>query len=172
MRDYWLISDTHWRHENSLNFTNEYGDLIRGSRFSSVEDMDECMFDNWADTVKPGDYVYHLGDLVFGHDTEFISRFRKLPGSKRLIVGNHDDIKWLVNQQVFKKIQMWRMMVEYGALLTHVPVHESCLRRKGGDLINVHGHIHHNRAPSKNHRCVCVEQIDYKPINLNDVLKR
>ena len=48
----YLTSDTHYCHDNILKFTDANGKLIRGSRFSSVDEMNECMFDNWNETIK------------------------------------------------------------------------------------------------------------------------
>jgi calcineurin-like phosphoesterase family protein len=172
MRDIWLISDTHFGHSNILKFTDSDGELIRGKLFETVEEMDQTMIDNWNKTVKPGDIVYHLGDLFMGDKDKFLKNFKWLHGQKRLIVGNHDDIKWIAKHELFQKIMMWRMFPEHGLLLTHTPAHESTLfegRFKGKEAINVHGHIHQNPAPTEKHRCVCVEQINYTPIHIEDV---
>lgn len=174
-KEIWLISDTHFFHANILKFTDENGDLIRGALFSSVEEMNQCMLDNWNSVVKPGDKVYHLGDVMMGDKAEFKKYWAKLNGSKRLIVGNHDDIKWMAQNEIFAKIQMWRMFTEFGLLLTHVPIHESGLRRGAPTdetapmLLNIHGHIHQNPSPTEHHRCVCVEHIDYTPINIEEL---
>jgi calcineurin-like phosphoesterase family protein len=174
-KDIWLVSDTHFFHTNILKFTDEEGNLIRGSRFSSVEEMNQCMMDNWNSVVKPGDKVYHLGDVFMGAKEDFQKFWPKLNGKKNLIVGNHDDIKWLAQKEFFSKIYMWRMFTEFGLLLSHVPIHESGLRRGSPTdenapmLLNVHGHIHQNPSPTKHHRCVCVEQIDYTPINIEEL---
>lgn len=180
-KDIWLISDTHFFHENILKFKDSDGELIRGSRFSSVEEMNECMLDNWNSVVKPGDKVYHLGDVMMGAKEDFLKFWPKLHGSKRLIVGNHDDIKWMAQKELFAKIQMWRMFPELGLLLTHVPVHQQSLFRfpskdkpeEWNDepeyLLNVHGHIHQNPSPPGPYRCVCVEQINYTPINIEEL---
>ena len=173
--DIWLVSDTHFFHTNILKFTDEEGNLIRGSRFSSVEEMNQCMMDNWNSVVKPGDKVYHLGDVFMGAKEDFQKFWPKLNGKKNLIVGNQDDIKWLAQKEFFSKIYMWRMFTEFGLLLSHVPIHESGLRRGSPTdenapmLLNVHGHIHQNPSPTKHHRCVCVEQIDYTPINIEEL---
>jgi calcineurin-like phosphoesterase family protein len=133
------------------------------------------MLDNWNSVVKPGDKVYHLGDVMMGDKTEFKRFWAKLNGSKRLIVGNHDDIKWMAQNELFAKIQMWRMFTEFGLLLTHVPIHESGLRRGAPTdetapmLLNIHGHIHQNPSPTEHHRCVCVEHINYTPINIEEL---
>lgn len=72
---------------------------------------------------------------------------------------------------------MWRMMPEHGILLTHVPVHPSTLKEgrfEGAKdkMVNVHGHIHTNPSPEGPYFCVCVEQIDYRPIHLDELKKR
>jgi len=174
-KDIWLISDTHFFHANILKFTDDEGNLIRGALFSSVEEMNQSMLDNWNSVVKPGDKVYHLGDVMMGDKTEFKKYWSKLNGSKRLIVGNHDDIKWMAQNELFAKIHMWRMFTEFGLLLTHVPIHESGLRRGAPTdetapmLLNIHGHIHQNPSPTEHHRCVCVEHINYTPINIEEL---
>jgi len=174
MRDIWLISDTHFGHSNILGFRDKDDNLIRGNLFSSVEEMDEYMITQWNRYVKPGDIVYHLGDLFFGNKETFLSNFKRLNGKKRLIVGNHDDIKWIAKHELFEKIMMWRMFSEFGLLLTHTPQHESTMyegrfKNFPDTPLNVHGHIHQNPSPTPMHRCVCVEHIDYTPIHIEDV---
>jgi len=176
MSDIWVISDTHFFHSNILKFTDSTtGKLIRGSRFDSVEEMNECMLDNWNSVVKPGDKVYHLGDVFIGPKEDFQKFWPKLNGSKRLIVGNHDDIKFLASGGFFSKVQMWRMFPEFGLLFSHVPLDPSGLRRGAPTdenapmLLNVHGHIHQNPSPTEHHRNVSVEAIDYTPINIEEL---
>lgn len=175
-KDIWLISDTHFQHANILTFTDSNtGKLVRGDRFSSVEEMDECMMDNWNSVVKPGDKVYHLGDVMFGSKEEFLPKFKKLNGQKRLILGNHDDAKWFIKHEMFAKVEVWRMFPEFGLLLSHIPLDPSALMRGPNGykdaqmLLNIHGHIHQNPSPTEHHRCVCVEHIDYKPINIEEL---
>lgn len=175
-KDIWLISDTHFQHENILKFTDSNtGELVRGNRFSSVEEMNETMVENWNKTVKPGDLVYHLGDVFMGPREDFLKLWKGLNGSKRLILGNHDDAKFFIKHELVTKVIMWRMFTEFGLLLSHVPIHESGLRRGSPTdetapmLLNIHGHIHQNPSPTKHHRCVCVEHIDYTPINIEEL---
>ena len=180
-KDIWLISDTHFFHENILKFKDKDGELIRGKLFTDANHMNEYMLERWNSVVKPGDKVYHLGDVFMGAKEDFLKYWPKLHGSKRLIVGNHDDIKWMAQKELFAKIQMWRMMPEFGLLLTHVPVHQQSLYRfppkdnpeewgnEPESLLNIHGHIHQNPSPPGPYRCVCVEQIDYTPINIEEL---
>jgi calcineurin-like phosphoesterase family protein len=96
-----------------------------------------------------------------------------LNGSKRLIVGNHDDIKFLSSGGWFKKVQMWRQFTEFNLLLSHVPLHETSLSRGRPDtpsrMLNVHGHIHQNPSPPGLYYNVSVEAVDYTPQHIEDL---
>jgi len=169
MADIWVISDTHFNHQNIIQYC--------GRPFANPDLMNEFMVDKWNSVVKPQDKVYHLGDVYMGggYSKEDTTRLlSSLNGKKRLILGNHDNGKDQILQRCFEKIDMWRMFTEFGLLLTHVPVHESALvkgSRSGQDrsLVNVHGHIHDNPSPEGPYRCVCVEHIDYTPINIEEL---
>ncbi len=130
MSNKFVISDTHFFHERMLDFLDNDGKRFRGDLFANVNEMNECIADNWIDTVKAKDIVYHLGDVHFGNLEGTRSLITKLPGRKRLIVGNHDNIKQIIKEGWFQKIQLWRMFPELGCVLTHVPIHQSGLEMK------------------------------------------
>lgn len=172
-RNIWVISDTHFNHFNILKFVDsKTGKRIR-PEFNSVSHMNEHMIECWNRVVKPGDKVYHLGDVFMGSKEDFAKLWPRLNGSKRLIVGNHDDIKFLSSGGFFAKVQMWRAFKEFGLLLTHVPIHDSGLYRgapsSGQKVLNVHGHIHQNASPPGPYKNVSVEAIKYTPINIEDL---
>lgn len=178
MSDIWVISDTHFGHKNILNFTDsKTGNLIRPG-FKDVKEMDDHMVDRWNSVVKQGDKVYHLGDVTMGDKDEFKKLWPKLHGRKTLIVGNHDDIPFLAKGGFFSKVHMWRMLPEFGLLLSHVPLHESSLLRgvpgkkypeEAVSLLNVHGHIHQNASPEGPYRNMSVEVINYTPVNIEEI---
>lgn len=167
MKDIWVISDTHFSHQNILKFTDKDGELVRS--FDDVNHMNQTMIDNWNRVVKPGDKVYHLGDVFFGDKEKFKSLWPRLNGSKRLVVGNHDDIKFLSSGGFFQKVMMWRVFRDHGLLLTHTPQHPAALTGGRKDLLNVHGHIHQNKSPEGPYKCVCVEQTNYTPVHIEDL---
>lgn len=169
-RDIWVISDTHFGHENIIRYCNR--------PFANAKEADQKMVENWNSVVKDNDIVYHLGDVYFGIDG--VESLRKLNGRKRLILGNHDNGKDQYLQRAFQKIMMWRMFPEFGLLLTHVPVHQSSLKIYEAEdenscgsvqkqFVNIHGHIHQNESPSELHRNVSVEKINYTPINIEEL---
>lgn len=170
-KNIWVISDTHFYHQNIIEYCNR--------PFKTAAEMNDYMVTMWNETVRDGDKVYHLGDVYMGHTNGEHERFLcSLKGQKRLILGNHDNGKDHVLQRVFKKIEVWRMFPEFGLLLTHVPVHDYSLEKKGRGgspdfkMTNIHGHIHNGTVPSEYHKCVCVEQTDYKPVNIEELRVR
>lgn len=165
-RNYWFISDTHFFHQNILNWGR--------SEFSSVEEMNEVMVERWNSVVKKGDRVYHLGDVWMGPSSheQRAKLWGRLNGSKSLIVGNHDDIKYMAKGGFFRKIEMWKIWPDRNLLFTHVPVHEDSIRERlhgAGEPLNVHGHTHLNGSPEGPYRSVCVELNNYTPVNLEEL---
>jgi calcineurin-like phosphoesterase family protein len=158
----WVTSDTHFNHENILSFDNGRPE------FDSVEAMNEFIIDQWNSVVRPGDKVYHLGDVFFGSKDWFRSNWPRLKGSKRLIVGNHDDIKFLSSGAFFKKVLLWRALKDFGIVLTHTPLHPSSLMR-WKNVKNVHGHTHRNSLQDDRYINVSVEQTGYRPVNLEEL---
>jgi calcineurin-like phosphoesterase family protein len=164
-RNIWVISDTHFGHENIIKYCNR--------PFEDINHMDEYMIERWNSVVKPGDKVYHLGDVYMGSGERMAKNFPRLNGKKRLVLGNHDDLKRKMGEirlgDVFEKIYLFRAFKEFGLMLTHVPVHRDSIIRAGEGAINIHGHIHDNPSPKGPYRCVCVEQIEYTPINIEEL---
>lgn len=161
-REVFVISDTHFGHENIIRYCDR--------PFSSAEEMDEYMVQEWNRLVKPGDRVYHLGDVYMGCTAEYADKLLgRLNGQKRLILGNHDDGKDPVLHKHFRKIYVWKMFKEESLLASHVPVHPSTLNEGPGDLVNVHGHIHSNKSPENRYVNACVEHWGYRPVHLEEI---
>lgn len=158
-RRIFVISDTHFGHGNIIKYCNR--------PFPDSGAMDEAMLANWNDTVRDEDIVYHLGDVYFRNHQILYA----LKGRKRLILGNHDNGRDEHLQAVFQKITVWRMFTEYGLLLSHVPVHEDTLNINKCP-VNVHGHIHERNIPDPRYINVSVEQIGYKPIDIEELAAR
>ncbi len=164
-----LVSDTHFGHENIIKYCNR--------PFKSAEEMDWEMVRRWNDVVRPDDHVWHLGDVYMGCERGYIDNLLgQLKGKKRLILGNHDRSKDQILAKHFEKIVLWRDFKGEGALLSHVPLHPDSIIK---GRINVHGHIHdrHVLKPETysidpRYRCVCVEHTDYTPICLDTLFDR
>lgn len=156
-RKIFVISDTHFGHENIIGYCDR--------PFQNAKEMDECIADNWNSVVRDCDVIYHLGDVYMGASGREI--LPKLNGRKRLILGNHDNGKDQNLHAAFQKITVWRMFSEFGALLTHVPVHVTALKP---GMVNVHGHIHNRQSPTGMHVNASVEAVGYRPIEIEVLL--
>lgn len=162
MSNIFLISDTHFGHKNILKFKRNDGNPLRP--FSSVEEMDETLIENWNKVVKTQDKIYHLGDVTMSNNLKFIS---KLNGHKRLVRGNHDKASIKEYIKYFEEIYGVRQW-ENRFIMSHIPLHSDSLGRW---KYNVHGHLHANNVPDERYINVSVEQINYTPIALEELFK-
>lgn len=176
MKDIWFISDTHFGHENILGFIDSRTGLKVRPGFKDIEEMDEHMVEKWNSVVKPGDKVYHLGDVFMGDRDKFKKLWPRLNGRKNLIVGNHDDIKFLSSGGFFKEVYLERKFKDLKLHLSHIPLHpsqhETGAPGSGNFLVNVHGHIHGNPTPEGRYINVSVEVINYIPVHIDVIAKQ
>lgn len=159
-----LISDTHFGQESVLNFTRDDGSKLRD--FASLEEMHVHMAEKWNSVVGPKDKIYHLGDVAFTKDG--LRLLHMLNGKKRLIRGNHDRFALNDYREHFEEVYGVRQLEGYW--LTHVPMHPSCLM--GRAKLNVHGHIHARTIDDDRYFNVSVENVNYTPIHLEEIIKR
>lgn len=174
MTRHYVISDTHFGHENIIHYC--------GRPFTNTTQMDETLIANWNDVVRPEDHIYHLGDVTMwrgGRQVEerFIRLIRRLNGHKRLIMGNHDHLPIRAYVEAgFEKIRGAGQWYGNGLLFSHYPVHPHDLgfRVKA----NVHGHIHEKPAPPavhtdggiKRYINVSVEAVNYRPVEIDSLV--
>lgn len=173
-----LISDTHFSHANILKFEAE------ARPFSSVEEMNEKLIENWNSVVGHNDTIWHLGDVLFGNKN--FPLLDRLNGRKNLVLGNHDHYgKGVASyMEKFRDVRASKKFDDY--LLTHVPIHPSQFYRFAG---NVHGHLHsslimetveaetgigtfHCEVPDKRYVNVSCEQTNLTPIAWEEVKER
>lgn len=179
MVDTWFTSDTHFGHKNILEYEKE------ARPFATVEEMNEQLIDNWNDTVRPKDIVFHLGDFAFGAVNVAIAD--RLNGNKRLIMGNHDCHSFDLYVRHFQRLfgaHYWKR-----CLLTHIPVHPENLGQRF--LLNVHGHLHNRKVKTgviydvaekefvkmvwvtdKNYFNVAVECHNLRPVHSSVIMER
>ena len=154
-----LISDTHFGHANILTFKKNDGTFLR--EFKDVQDMNEYMVYKWNSTVSSGDKVYLLGDVSMGSDLSIIDR---LNGTKVLIKGNHDTLKLNKYMERFKDVRAYHILDKF--ILSHIPIHPESLSRWKA---NIHGHTHANSLEDKRYYNVCVENINYTPVDFEEI---
>lgn len=163
-----LIADLHFGHEGVCHFLNQYGNPLRP--FLTAEEMDEEIIERWNKKVSPNDKVYVLGDVAMSR--KHISTIGRCNGTKVLIKGNHDLFKLSDYTPYFKDIRGSHKLDSF--ILTHIPIHpESVARWTSG---NIHGHLHSynvmkDGVQDDRYFCVSVEQIDYAPIDFEEIRK-
>lgn len=170
-----LISDTHFGHEGTASiFKREDGSPLRP--FKNAAHQDEVMIENWNRVVSPDDRVYHLGDFCMAR--RHLSVLDRLNGRIAIVLGNHDPwgiADWVKHPNV-THVLGYKVYPEHGLILSHVPVSERQL--EGRFRYNIHGHTHDKFVkdskghPDPRYIPVCVEHIDYTPIDLDVILKR
>lgn len=162
-----VTSDTHFRHNNILTL----GD---GRPFSSIEEHDETIINNWNSVVSDDDIVIHLGDAVMGPREQNLPVIDRLNGRIILVPGNHDTVSSVESasrRERFRPIYerhfdaIWPECVSLGSVvLSHYPPAEipdhgevdrfSFMRPRTdeGHNVFVHGHSHqtHTHTPLAN----------------------
>lgn len=157
--DLWVTSDTHFFHKAIIEFA------------SRPENHNELMVENWRELVQPDDQIVHLGDLVLGSTEKFDKLAPNLTGRKYLLRGNHDHRKlgWYRKRGFLSAdkpgVTAYR---GFNIHFSHFPDKRAV--KRDPKAINVHGHIHENESPLERMINVCVEQTDYKPVWIKDLL--
>lgn len=82
MKKILITSDTHLCHIQPF--------LFEPRGFSSIEEHDAAIVENWNAEVRPEDEVWHLGDMVMSDPKAGVEYVRQLNGHINLILGNHD----------------------------------------------------------------------------------
>ena len=129
-----------------------HGNIIRHCKrpFSSVEDMDAALINNWNVSVGQNDRVYILGDLFFRPTIPAEVYLQKLNGRKHLIPGNHDFtwMKGLAMSDYFEAVTNILEIVDDGnhIVLYHAPPDDDLADWSSTPeyCYMVHGHIHNN----------------------------
>jgi calcineurin-like phosphoesterase family protein len=150
------VADTHFGHKKVVEFRP----------WPTVEEHDRELVERWNATVKKDDTVWHLGDVCLG-GRDKLTVMASLNGRKKLVLGNHDSYPRDCYTPHFAKIlgaAEW-----HDCILTHVPVHPCQLATRY--RLNVHGHMHAAKIEGDDrYRCVSMEQIDYRPKLMLDVI--
>lgn len=164
MSKIYLISDTHFGHANVIKYSDR--------PYSNVQQMDNELIKNWNNVVRKDDIVYFLGDFCMG-GKELIAHYtQQLQGRKRIVLGNHDRNAKLYLEAGFEYAFPHPIIIEDFYILSHKPQYLSA----AAPYVNIHGHLHTINQElmlgDKNlYYNVSVEQINYRPIDFNEIKK-
>lgn len=164
MPNIFIISDTHFGHDNMYKFVADDGSPAR-KPFTCAAECDEHMIAKWNEVVKPHDKVYHLGDVAI--KKKDISMMSRLNGKKVLIRGNHDIFDLSDYTPYFYDIRGSHKLSDF--ILSHYPLHPESIKTKWCKG-NIHGHVHlRSLQNSPQYFNASVEVIQYTPKPLEEI---
>lgn len=186
----WIVSDTHFGHENIKAFCHR------------PPDVEQTMMEEWARAVPEEDStVLHLGDLSWKSNAWFKNMIAPhLTGARKLLIlGNHDKARYSFYRDCgFRLARPFKVNYRDKVVsFSHYPWSEE---EEAGVMpdneVRLHGHIHNNgyydgrefdeqgkqirhaerRSDGRlipflrNHINLSVEQTRYRPVNLKLLL--
>ncbi len=172
----WLTSDTHYGHVNIIKHSSR--------PFTTVQDMDRALIENFNQLVKPEDTTYHLGD--FALDARRVPGIvAQLNGKHHLIPGNHDACHPRKRSKLSKyagfTLEPYATTID-GLFATHMPPSDAEDPRypeyrpdaAEHDVI-LHGHVHEKWRTKWVGECLCVnvgvDVWEYRPVSLRTIRK-
>jgi calcineurin-like phosphoesterase family protein len=163
MSEIWFTSDNHFGHKNIIKYCKR--------PFVSVEEMDEAMVERWNKVVRPGDQVYHLGDVMMGTNIrERCTALRKrLNGHITLLLGNHDRGPGVYRDAGFDRVMRSYLVNGPKAMgLINMRHHPPVVR--GGDTLHLCGHVHEAWKRQDNVINVGVDVWNFTPVTIDTLL--
>jgi calcineurin-like phosphoesterase family protein len=167
----YFTADQHFGHTNVIRHCNR--------PFSSVEEMDKALINNWNAVVNPIDEVYILGDFTMRPATVAHVYLTQLNGRKYFIRGNHDrflkgfdqykgDFEWVKDYHVLRTLG-------HRFVLFHFPILEWDQFYRGA--IHCYGHVHNSALSAQRLTAlsgpafnVGVDVNNYRPVSINEIL--
>lgn len=133
-----FTADLHFGHARIIEFHPHRG--------ATLDDMHECLVENWNAAVAQRDEVWVLGDFAMGKLDDSLKFFHHLNGKKHLVSGNHDGNK--TKALPWSSVQDYREWKQkpHRAVLSHYPM----LTWNGAHhgVWMLHGHSHGLLAPT------------------------
>jgi calcineurin-like phosphoesterase family protein len=162
MPNTWLTSDTHFGHCNIIKYSNR--------PFKDHDAMNEGMIARFNEVLRPGDTLYHLGDVC--HTTFELKKWLdRMPGIQvHLIYGNHDKPKLLQHPKIvwagdYKGVTIGENRFE----LFHYPIRS--WNHKGRGAYHCFGHCHGSLPNHDRSMDVGVDTHQYYPYHVDEVIK-
>lgn len=158
-----FTADTHFHHKNLIEkFKNR-------QLFSTIEEHDKVLIDNWNKKVTNKDSVYVIGDFCFKVRGKELEEFiQKLNGTIYLIPGDHD--KGI--HRIKDKLIVTDRVEEVGNfILCHHPFLRWAKSHYGS--FHLYGHIHQHKVEQIGKAMnVGVDVCNYSPLSEEEVNER
>ena len=153
------------------------------TQFSSEKEHDDFIHHNILSEGNTNTTLWLLGDTYFKSSTFWrLEEIRNKYQQVNIVLGNHCASSLPRFALQFKNVNVYGVQQKYGLWLSHVPIPDYELYR--GNC--VHGHMHDKVVQDlsvldhysdytdqditdNRYFCVSCEQVDYKPISLNNI---
>lgn len=152
----WIISDTHFGHEQILEYCP-----WRQTWARSVAEHDAHLIAAWQGCVRASDIVLHLGDFALGPKDRIPVLRAQLPGRIILIHGNHDRSCASMQAAGFDTVaSAARIVTKDGVWIArHNPAAFSV--REAAEAVRLlHGHSHGNGLAAHIHASIAAKVRD------------
>jgi calcineurin-like phosphoesterase family protein len=163
MSNVWFTADTHLGHDRIIHYTNR--------PFTSAEEMEEGLLTRFNEVLRPGDRLYHLGDVAWS--SYDLGRFFSRLNTKEvhLILGNHDRKNLSEYHKWFRSVGEYKSLTvdQTRVILFHYPIRSWV--SKGYGAYHLYGHVH-GTLPQSGERSmdVGVDTTGFYPIHLDQVV--
>lgn len=154
--------------------------------FSSIEEHDRALVENWNSLISPEDTVYILGDVML-KDTEYgIPILKSLNGNLHIIRGNHDteekiklylqcDNVLSVDAALYVK---YPEVGGYTFYLSHYPTlisaNHSSVKSMKHAVINLFGHTHQTERFFEGNPymyCCGLDAHNMRPVDFDEIIE-
>ena len=156
-----FTADLHLGHNNLVK---------RGQRpFSTCEEHDQVLMDNWNNKINKSDLIYILGDVVWNNEFSILDKFN---GQKIIIKGNHDKTKHLEIAKAKGYICNWHyqkgLTIDNKFLYMQ---HFSCRswERSFHGSYHIYGHSHGTLEDYKLSTDIGVDCWNFTPVNWEEL---
>lgn len=178
---HFYASDFHFGHTKIIEYCDR--------PFSSVDEMNVALIENWNATVKPTDSATIVGDICMGKIDSTLQMVGWLNGTISLVPGNHDRCwsghkkykPWIrkynavglavLDNEITTRIGNHYVRVCHFPYAgdSHGPDRYKEFRPKDQGEILVHGHVHDQWAVKGRQINVSVDVRDFKPISTEEL---
>ena len=156
---YWFTADTHYGHKNILEYYSR--------PFSSVEEMDETLINNFNSVVKENDITIFAGDFTLIKNKSIVYKkyINRLNGKHVFLKGSHD--YWIPRKNSItrweKKIGKHYIVVDHYAYRVWPRSHYNS--------IQLFGHSHGNLEPVGKQCDIGVDCHNFYPVSFNQIIE-
>jgi len=173
----YFTADWHLDHKNIIKYCNR--------PFNNIYHMNKTILERYKQTIGEEDTVYFLGDLTMqssSNQEKFISIFNDLPGTKHLVLGNHDKFKPFFYHEigfssVHTALQTTFSLRDMGLVVDSINcflIHDPAWAQSPGFWIC--GHIHNHWKSTKTDVGatlvnVGVDVWDFTPVSIKEIVQ-